>query len=215
MSHFAYLTDPQEIERRSFAQIRQLTDLSCFDADQQQIAMRLVHTSGDPSIAKALYFSAGAVAAGLTALDAGATILCDVDMVRQGINRHYLTSEVYCFLRSESTAERAEQLGETRSMAAMAQWTDHLAGSIVAIGNAPTALFRLLEMLYNGAPKPALIIGMPVGFINAQESKAALLEHAPKHLAIPCIAVQGNRGGSPLAVATVNALARLHKGIRL
>jgi precorrin-8X/cobalt-precorrin-8 methylmutase len=215
MSHFDYLTDPHEIERRSFAQIRQLTDLSRFDADQQQIAMRLVHTSGDPNIAEAIHFSPGAVAAGLAALTANAAILCDVDMVRQGINRHYLSSEVYCFLSSAKTVERAEQLGETRSMAAMAQWTDHLAGSIVAIGNAPTALFRLLDMLYAGSPKPALIIGMPVGFINAKESKAALLEHGPQHFSIPCITVQGNRGGSTLAVATVNALARLHNGIRL
>lgn len=215
MSRFEYLTDPHEIERRSFAQIRQLTDLSRFDADQQQIAMRLVHTSGDPSISEAIHFSPNAVAAGLAALDVGATILCDVEMVRQGINSHYLTGEVHCFLSSAKTVERAKQLGETRSMAAMAQWTDHLAGSIVAIGNAPTALFRLLEMLYDGSPKPALIVGMPVGFINAQESKAALLEHAPTSFFIPCITVQGNRGGSPLAVATVNALARLHNGIRL
>jgi precorrin-8X/cobalt-precorrin-8 methylmutase len=215
MSRFDYLTDPHEIERRSFEQIRQLTDLSRFDADQQQIAMRLVHTSGDPSISGAIYFSPDAVAAGLAALDAGAAVLCDVDMVRQGINRHYLAGEVHCFLRSAMTIERAKQSGETRSMAAMAQWTDHLAGSIVAIGNAPTALFRLLEMLYEGSPKPALIIGMPVGFINAQESKVALLEHGPQHFSIPCITVQGNRGGSTLAVAAVNALARLHNGIRL
>jgi precorrin-8X/cobalt-precorrin-8 methylmutase len=214
MAQFQYLTDPLEIERRSFAQIRQLTDLDRFDPDQQQVAMRLIHTSGDPRIVEDLYFSPGAVTAGLEALNRGADILCDVSMVRQGVSRRYLKGEVYCFLNSEAVTERAKTLGETRSMAAMAQWPAHLEGGIVAIGNAPTALFRLLEMLYGGAPRPALVIGMPVGFINARESKDALMEHGPALLGTPCITIQGNRGGSTLAAATLNALARLSNGIR-
>ncbi|MFO1432307.1 MAG: precorrin-8X methylmutase [Candidatus Competibacteraceae bacterium] len=214
MMQFDYLTDPLEIERRSFAQIRQLTDLNRFDPEQQQVAMRLVHTSGDPSIVNDLQFSPNAVTAGIEALQRGAPVLCDVEMVRQGISRRYLKGEVLCFINSETVRERARERGETRNMAAMAEWKAHLAGSIVAIGNAPTALFRLLELLYAGAPRPALIIGMPVGFISAQESKQALSEHAPVHLATPCITLLGRRGGSTLTAATVNALARLAQGLR-
>ena len=214
MIRFDYLTDPLEIERRSFTQIRELTDLSRFDPDQQQLAMRLVHTSGDPSIVNDLYFSPGAVDAGLEALRRGAPVLCDVEMVRQGISKRYLKGEVLCFINSETVSERAGQQGETRNMAAMAHWSEHLAGSIVAIGNAPTALFRLLEMLCAEALRPALIVGMPVGFINARESKQALLDHAPSHLQVPCITLQGRRGGSTLTAAAINALARLAQGIR-
>jgi precorrin-8X/cobalt-precorrin-8 methylmutase len=214
MNRFDYLSDPLEIERRSFAQIRTLTDLSRFDADQQQVAMRLVHTSGDPSIVNDLHFSPGAVAAGVAAVERGAAVLCDVEMVQQGLSRRFLQGEVHCFLNAPEVAEQARQQSQTRSMAAMTQWPEHLAGSIVAIGNAPTALFRLLELLADGAPRPALIIGMPVGFINAAESKQALVEHAPSEFAVPCITLQGRRGGSTLAAATLNALARLAKGIR-
>lgn len=211
---FDYLRDPLEIERRSFALIRELTDLSRFDPDQQQVAMRLVHTSGDPGIVTDLYFSPGACAAGVTALAQGAELLCDIEMVRQGLSRRYLKGEVHCFLNAPETATQASQKGETRAMAAMANWLDHLQGSVVVIGNAPTALFRLLEMLAEGAPKPALIVGMPVGFINAAESKQALIEHAPETFGVPCIALQGRRGGSTLAAATVNALARMANGVR-
>jgi precorrin-8X/cobalt-precorrin-8 methylmutase len=214
MIRFDYLTDPLEIERRSFVQIRELTDLSRFDPDQQQLAMRLVHTSGDPGIVNDLYFSPGAVDAGLEALQRGAPVLCDVEMVRQGISKPYLKSEVLCFINGETVSERAGQQGETRTMAAMTHWSEHLAGSIVAIGNAPTALFRLLEMLCAGAPRPALIVGMPVGFINARESKQALLDHAPGYLQVPCITLQGRRGGSTLTAAAINALARLAQGLR-
>jgi len=214
MMQFDYPTDPQEIERRSFAQIRELTDLSRFDPDQQQVAMRLVHTSGDPGIVNDLQFSPNAVMAGIEALQRGAPVLCDVEMVRQGVSRRYLKGEVLCFINSETVSERAKQKGETRNMAAMAEWTGHLAGSVVAIGNAPTALFRLLELLYAGAPRPALIIGMPVGFISAQESKQALFEHAPVQLDTPCITLLGRRGGSTLTAATINALARLAQGLR-
>lgn len=213
MPRFEYLTDPQDIERRSFAAIRQLTDLSRFDADQQQVAMRLVHTSGDPTLVEALSFSADAVTAGCTALKRGAGVLCDVKMVRHGISQRFLNGgQVHCFLE-EATEMAPTTSGETRSMVAIAHWRDHLADNLVAIGNAPTALFRLLELLYDGAPRPALIIGMPVGFISAAEAKEALVEHAAM-LGVPYITLRGRRGGSALAAATLNALARLARGLR-
>jgi precorrin-8X/cobalt-precorrin-8 methylmutase len=212
MAQFVYLTDPIEIERRSFVEIRKLTNLGRFAPNEQQVAMRLVHSCGDPSIVAKLYFSLGAVTAGLEALRKGATVLCDVEMVRQGLSRRYLQGDVLCFVNAES--ERVDQHGETRSMRALVHWPQHLADSIVAIGNAPTALFRLLEMLYAGAPRPALIIAMPVGFIGAQEAKQALIEHAPDALNIPCITLQGRRGGSALTAAALNALARLDQGMR-
>lgn len=214
MTRFDYLTDPQEIERRSFVQIRQLTDLTRFDDQQQQIAMRLVHTSGDPTIVEALTFSPGAVDAGIKALARGAAVLCDVEMLRQGVNRHGVRGGIHCFLNDINVAAAAEERGETRTMAAMAHWADRLEGNIAVIGNAPTALFRLLEMLCDGAAQPALIIGMPVGFINAREAKQALLDHAPERLQVPCITLHGYRGGSTLAAATVNALVRLSQGVR-
>ncbi len=214
MSRFDYLRDPDDIERQSFAQIRQLTDLSRFDADQQQVAMRLVHTSGDPGIVHDLHFSPGAINAGLAALEQGAGVLCDIEMVSHGVSKRYLRGPVHCFLNAPTVAERARQTGETRSMAAMTEWPARLAGSIVAIGNAPTALFRLLELLDEGAPRPALIIGMPVGFINAAESKQALWDIAPGEFQTPCITLLGRRGGSSLAAATLNALARMAHGIR-
>ena len=214
MPRFDYLRDPDEIERQSFAQIRQLTDLSRFDINQQQVAMRLVHTAGDPGIVHDLRFSPGAVEAGLAALEKSADVLCDIEMVSHGISKRYLKGQALCFLNAPETAERARQTGETRSMAAMAEWPAHLAGSIVAIGNAPTALFRLLDLLDEGAPRPALIIGMPVGFINAAESKQALWDTAPTEFETPCITLLGRRGGSSLAAATLNALARMANGIR-
>lgn len=214
MPRFDYLRDPDAIERQSFEQIRQLTDLSGFDTDQQQVAMRLVHTSGDPAIVDDLQFSPGAVAAGLAALAQGADVLCDIEMVSHGISRRYLRGQVRCFLNAPEVAERARQTGETRSMAAMTEWPLHMVGNIVAIGNAPTALFKLLELLDEGAPRPALIIGMPVGFINAAESKQALWEVAASEFQTPCITLRGRRGGSSLAAATLNAMARMSHGVR-
>ena len=214
MSRFDYLRDPDAIERQSFEQIRQLTDLSGFDTDQQQVAMRLVHTSGDPAIVDDLQFSPGAVAAGLAALAQGADVLCDIEMVSHGISRRYLRGQVRCFLNAPEVADRARQTGETRAMAAMTEWPLHMVGNIVAIGNAPTALFKLLELLDEGAPRPALIIGMPVGFINAAESKQALWEVAASEFQTPCITLRGRRGGSSLAAATLNALARMSHGVR-
>jgi precorrin-8X/cobalt-precorrin-8 methylmutase len=214
MPRFDYLRDPDEIERQSFVQIRQLTDLSRFDADQQQVAMRLVHTAGDPDIVHDLQFSPGAVEAGLAALAQNADVLCDIEMVSHGVSKRYLRGQVRCFLNAPEVADRARQLGETRTMAAMTEWPLHMVGTIVAIGNAPTALFRLLELLDGGAPRPALIIGMPVGFINAAESKQALWEVAASEFQTPCITLLGRRGGSSLAAATLNALARMACGIR-
>ncbi|MCC8986138.1 MAG: precorrin-8X methylmutase [Candidatus Contendobacter sp.] len=214
MPRFDYLRDPDAIERQSFEQIRQLTDLSGFDTDQQQVAMRLVHTSGDPAIVDDLQFSPGAVEAGLAALTHGADVLCDIEMVSHGISRRYLRGQVRCFLNAPEVAERARQTGETRAMAAMTEWPLHMVGNIVAIGNAPTALFKLLELLDEGAPRPALIIGMPVGFINAAESKQALWEVAASEFQTPCITLLGRRGGSSLAAATLNALARMSNGVR-
>ncbi|MCC6134750.1 MAG: precorrin-8X methylmutase [Candidatus Contendobacter sp.] len=214
MPRFDYLRDPDEIERQSFVQIRQLTDLSRFDANQQQVAMRLVHTAGDPDIVHDLQFSPGAVEAGLAALAQSADVLCDIEMVSHGVSKRYLRGQVRCFLNAPEVADRARQLGETRTMAAMTEWPLHMVGNIVAIGNAPTALFRLLELLDGGAPRPALIIGMPVGFINAAESKQALWEIAASEFETPCITLLGRRGGSSLAAATLNALARMANGIR-
>ena len=214
MPRFDYLRDPDAIERQSFEQIRQLTDLSGFDTDQQQVAMRLVHTSGDPAIVDDLQFSPGAVEAGLAALAQGADVLCDIEMVSHGISRRYLRGQVRCFLNAPEVAERARQTGETRAMAAMTEWPLHMVGNIVAIGNAPTALFKLLELLDEGAPRPALIIGMPVGFINAAESKQALWEVAASEFQTPCITLLGRRGGSSLAAATLNAMARMSHGVR-
>ncbi len=214
MPRFDYLRDPDAIERQSFEQIRQLTDLSGFDTDQQQVAMRLVHTSGDPAIVDDLQFSPGAVAAGLAALAQGADVLCDIEMVSHGISRRYLRGQVRCFLNAPEVAERARQTGETRAMAAMTEWPLHMVGNIVAIGNAPTALFKLLELLDEGAPRPALIIGMPVGFINAAESKQALWEVAASEFQTPCITLLGRRGGSSLVAATLNAMARMSHGVR-
>ena len=214
MPRFDYLRDPDAIERQSFEQIRTLTDLSHLDADQQQVAMRLVHTSGDPAIVGDLRFSPDAVAAGLAALAQGADVLCDIEMVSHGISRRYLRGQVRCFLNAPEVADRARQTGETRAMAAMSEWPLHMVGNIVAIGNAPTALFKLLELLDGGAPRPALIIGMPVGFINAAESKQALWEVAASEFQTPCITLLGRRGGSSLAAATLNALTRMSHGVR-
>lgn len=214
MPRFKYLHDPEEIERQSFEQIRQIADLSRFDADQQQIAMRLIHTSGDPDIVHDLRFSDGAVAAGLAALEKGTDILCDIEMVSHGVSKRYLHSPVLCFLNAPSVIDRARLARETRTMAAMSEWPKHLAGSIVVIGNAPTALFRLLDLLDEGAAHPALIIGMPVGFINAAESKQALWDIALTEFQTPCITLLGRRGGSSLAAAALNALARMANGIR-
>ena len=200
-----YLRDPAEIYRRSFAAIRAECDLARLPPDIARVALRLVHACGMPDIVDDLAFTPGAADAGLAALEAGGTILCDTPMVAQGIQRHRLRrkSGVICTLESPDTVARAKAERTTRAAAATAGWRPMLDGAIIAIGNAPTALFRLLEELAAGAPHPALILGFPVGFIGAAESKQALA--ADPH-GVPFITVRGRRGGSALAVAAVNAL---------
>ena len=206
----AYELNPQAIEQDSFRQIRQLTQLDSFDRDQQQVVMRIVHSMGMPEVAELVRFSDNACAAGRAALAANKTILCDVEMVKQGITKRMIEQPPLCFLNDPRTVELAKASGETRSMAALKFWGDHLAGSIVVIGNAPTALFRLLEMIEqeneekggeNNTNKPALIIGMPVGFIGAAESKQALWD-VHERLGIECITLLGNQGGSAVSSAT-------------
>ncbi len=169
--------------------------------------MRMIHACGQVDVAQQIVFGAGLVAAGRNALAAGAPILCDAEMVAHGVTRARLPArnEVICTLRDARVAALAEKLGTTRSAAALDLWADRLEGAVVAIGNAPTALYRLLEMLDAGAPKPAAILGMPVGFVGAAESKAAL---AADPRGTPFLIVRGRMGGSAMTAAAVNALAR-------
>jgi len=201
-----YIRDGQEIYRQSFATIRAEADLSNIPADLEKLAVRLIHACGMVDVVQDLRFSAGAGAAGRAALAKGAPILCDARMVAEGITRPRLAANnpVICTLHNDGVIEHARALGNTRSAVALEHWREHLEGSVVVIGNAPTALFYLLEMLDAGAPKPALIIGMPVGFIGAAESKDAL---AADSRGVPYVIVRGRRGGSAMAVAAVNALA--------
>ncbi|WP_323118228.1 precorrin-8X methylmutase [Burkholderia alba] len=203
---FDYLRDGQEIYRQSFATIRAEADLDGLPPDLEKLAVRVIHACGMVDIARDLRFSPGAGAAGRAALAAGAPILCDARMVAEGITRARLPAgnPVLCTLGEPAVPDLARTLGNTRSAAALELWRPHLAGSVVAIGNAPTALFHLIAMLEAGAPRPALILGFPVGFVGAAESKALLAEHAH---GVPFVAVQGRRGGSAMAAAAVNALA--------
>jgi len=212
---FDYVIDPKTIEKNSFEMIRKLTDLDGLDQSQQQVVMRIVHSVGMPEVADKVKFSANACESGQSALAAGNAILCDVEMVKQGITKRMIQQPPLCLLNDPRTAELAKATGETRSMAALKFWDD-LAGSIVVIGNAPTALFRLLEMIEQDGGKesknkPALIIGMPVGFIGAAESKQALWD-VHERLGIECITLLGNQGGSAVSSATCNALLRCNIG---
>lgn len=201
-----YIRDGKEIYRRSFATIRAEADLRAIPDDLQKLAVRVIHACGMVDIVEDLRFSPLAGSIGRRALNAGAPILCDARMVADGVTRSRLPSEnrVVCTLNDPAVPDMAMRIGNTRSAAAMGLWHDHLAGSIVAIGNAPTALFHLLEMIDHGAPRPALILGFPVGFIGAAESKALL---AADSRGIPFVTVMGRRGGSAMAAAAVNALA--------
>mgnify|MGYP002640503441 CR=1 FL=1 len=203
--HFDYLRDPAEIYRRSFAAIEAEADLSCVPDDLRPLALRLIHACGDPAALDDLVWSDGAGSAGRAALAAGAPVLVDAGMVAQGIVRDRLpaANPVLCTLGLGPVAGAAQRAGTTRSAAAVELWRPWLGGAVVAIGNAPTALFRLLEGLYEGWPKPALILGFPVGYIGAAEAKAALAATAD----IPFVTLTGRRGGSALAAASVNALA--------
>ena len=201
-----YIRDGQEIYRQSFATIRAEADLSAIPADLEKLAVRLIHACGMVDVVQDLRFSPGAGAAGRAALARGAPILCDARMVAEGITRARLPANnpVICTLNEADVPQLARDLGNTRSAAALEHWREHLEGSVVVIGNAPTALFYLLEMLDAGAPRPALILGMPVGFIGAAESKDML---AADSRGVPYVIVRGRRGGSAMAAAAVNALA--------
>jgi precorrin-8X/cobalt-precorrin-8 methylmutase len=201
-----YRRDAADIYARSFAIIRAEADLSRIPADLEKLAVRVAHACGMPDVIDDLVFSPGAGASGRAALASGAPVLCDCRMVDMGITRARLPAgnATICTLSDPAVPDLARRLGTTRSAAAVDLWQSHLAGAVVAIGNAPTALFRLLELLDAGAPKPALVIGMPVGFVGAAESKAAL---AADSRGVAFVAVRGRRGGSAMASAAVNALA--------
>ncbi|WP_371232922.1 precorrin-8X methylmutase [Pseudomonas sp. QE6] len=201
-----YIRDGQAIYRQSFATIRAEADLSGIPADLEKLAVRVIHACGMVDVVQDLRFSEGAGAIGRAALAKGAPILCDARMVAEGITRARLPAhnEVICTLNDPDVPTLARELGNTRSAVALEHWREHLEGSVVVIGNAPTALFYLLEMLDVGAPKPALILGFPVGFVGAMESKDAL---AADSRGVPYVIVRGRRGGSAMAAAAVNALA--------
>lgn len=208
-----YIKDPIEIENRSFETIRQLTDFTGFSNLEQQVVMRLVHTCGNPDIASSVRFSNNAVESGIEALENHCNVLCDVEMVKQGLTKRFLDSEPLCFLNKDNIADKAKALNVSRSMTALDYWQPYLKDSIAIIGNAPTALFRLMEMIEQGHDKPALIIGIPVGFIGAAESKDYLFD-SHKALNIECITILGRAGGSALAAGAFNTLVRLKRGLR-
>jgi precorrin-8X/cobalt-precorrin-8 methylmutase len=202
-----YMRDGTEIYRRSFAIIRGEADLSRFSDEEADVAVRMLHSCGVVEMARHIVFANGAVSAARGALRAGAAILCDSEMVSHGITRARLPADnaVICTLRDPRVPALAQQLGTTRSAAALELWLDRLEGAVVAIGNAPTSLFRLLELLDAGAPRPAAILGIPVGFVGAEESKEALIADSR---GVPFIAVRGRAGGSAMTAAAVNGLAR-------
>ena len=209
MGHSApndYLRDPQAIYERSFAIVRAEADLSRLPEDLHAVAVRLIHACGMTDIPADLAWGGDPAGAGCAALRSGAPILVDVEMVRHGIIGRALPAQnkIICTLNDDGVAAGAKARGDTRSALAVERWGEHLAGAVVCIGNAPTALFRLLELLADGATKPAVILGFPVGFVGAAESKQALIE---ANLDIPCLTLQGRRGGSAIAAAAVNALA--------
>ena len=202
-----YLRDGAAIYEESFSIIRREADLSHLSADEAEVAVRMVHACGMVEATQHMVFAPHVVAHARAALAGGAAILCDSEMVSHGITRARLPAhnDVICTLRHPSVPALAAHLGNTRSAAALDLWVERLAGAIVAIGNAPTALFRLLDMLEEGAPRPAAIIGIPVGFVGAAESKEALM--TTSH-GVPFIVVRGRIGGSAMAAAAINALAR-------
>ena len=201
----AYIRDGAAIYERSFAIIRAEADLARFSPEEERVAVRIIHATGMVEITKDIVFSTFVVATAHDALATGAPILCDSKMVANGVTRARLPrhNDVICTLDDPRVPDLARGIGNTRTAAAMELWREHLAGAVVAIGNAPTALFRLLEMLDAGAPKPAAIIGMPVGFVGAAESKEALIADGR----VPFITIRGRKGGSAMTAAAINALA--------
>lgn len=202
-----YIRDGAEIYRKSFAMIRAEANLSILPADLEIVAVRLIHSCGMTDIVTDLAASPQAATIGRNALKAGAPILCDAQMVAQGITRSRIPADnaIICTLQHPDVPDLAKKLATTRSAAALELWHDYLDGAVVAIGNAPTALFRLLELLEAGAPKPALILGFPVGFVGTAQSK---IELAANSQGVPFITLHGRRGGSAMATAAVNALAK-------
>jgi precorrin-8X/cobalt-precorrin-8 methylmutase len=200
----SYLRDPAAIYRESFAAIRREAPLDRLPEDLRPLVLRLIHACGMPDIVADLAWTPDAVRAGRAALRAGAPILVDATMVQAGIrSRPSAANPILCTLNDDATAARATASTTTRSAAAVDGWRERLGGAVVAIGNAPTALFRLLELLEGGAPRPALILGFPVGFIGAAEAKEALIGYRPQ---LPYITLRGRRGGSAMAAAALNAL---------
>ncbi|MGW6007573.1 precorrin-8X methylmutase [Streptomyces sp. NPDC055210] len=203
---YDYEKDGAAIYRQSFATIRAEADLAALPPDVSQVAVRMIHACGMVDLVRDLAFTPDVVSRARAALRAGAPILCDVQMVASGVTRKRLPADndVLCTLSDPAVPELAAKLGTTRSAAALELWRDRLEGSVVAIGNAPTALFRLLEMIEEGAPRPAAVIGVPVGFIGAAESKDALAAHPS---GLEHLVVRGRRGGSALAASALNAIA--------
>jgi precorrin-8X/cobalt-precorrin-8 methylmutase len=202
----SYLRDGAAIYRQSFATIRAEADLAGLPPDVERVAVRMIHACGMVDLVDDLAYSPDVVARAHTALAAGAPVLCDAQMIASGVTRRRLPkdNEVLCTLSDPRVPALAESLRTTRSAAALELWGERLAGAVVAIGNAPTALFRLLELIDAGAPRPAAILGLPVGFVGAAESKVAVAGHAA---GVPYLVVRGRRGGSAMAVAAVNAIA--------
>ncbi|HEX6352699.1 precorrin-8X methylmutase [Actinophytocola sp.] len=200
----SYIKDGAAIYRQSFATIRAEAELAGLAPDVERVAVRMIHACGMVDLVDDLAYSPDVVAKAHAALAAGAPVLCDAQMIASGVTRRRLPkdNEVLCTLADPRVPALAESLGTTRSAAALELWGDRLAGAVVAIGNAPTALFRLLELIDAGAPRPAAILGLPVGFVGAVESKVALTETD-----LPYLVVHGRRGGSAMAVAAVNAIA--------
>jgi len=209
--HYAYADSGPAIYADSFATIRAEADLSLVPADAEKVAVRMIHGTGQVDLAADLIIHPGLVAAARGALQAGAPILCDATMVASGVTRSRLPqrNEVLCLLGDPRVPVLAREWGTTRTAAAVSLWAPRLAGAVAAVGNAPTALFHLLEMIIDGAPRPAAIIGCPVGFIGAAESKRALASLRDEHgIDIPYVTVRGRRGGSAMTSAALNALAR-------
>ena len=201
---YSYETNGSAISKESFRIVREGADLTAFTPDEAQVAVRMIHTAGD--LPRHIVFHPGLVSAARGALRGGAPIFVDANMVKSGITRRRLPAdnEVHCFLRDQRAAVLAAEWGTTRSAAAVSLWGDDLEGAVVAIGNAPTALFHLLEVIADGGPRPAAIIGVPVGFVGSAESKQAL---ADSDFGVPWLVVHGYRGGSALAASAINALA--------
>jgi precorrin-8X/cobalt-precorrin-8 methylmutase len=207
---YDYVDDGPAIYVDSFAAIRREADLSAIPREAEKLAVRMIHGTGQPNLVKDLVIHPDLVRVSRAALDAGAPILCDANMVATGVTASRLPAgnDVHCFLRDPRVPELARAWSTTRTAAAVSLWTPLMAGAVIAIGNAPTALFHLLEMILDGAPRPAAIVGCPVGFIGAAESKAALIAFSDDYgIDIPFVTIRGRLGGSAMTSSALNALA--------